>query len=61
MEKEKNWDLLSKNPNFTWLHLKSFPSCHVIIESTPISPNLLEYAANTYDIVIHSKLEYIYI
>lgn len=43
---QENWDLLSKNPNFTWLHLKSFPSCHVIIESTSISPNLLEYAAN---------------
>jgi predicted ribosome quality control (RQC) complex YloA/Tae2 family protein len=36
---QENWDLLSKNPNFTWLHLKSFPSCHVIIESTSISPN----------------------
>lgn len=58
---QENWDLLSKNPNFTWLHLKSFLSCHVIIESTSISPNLLKYAANTYDFVIHSKLEYIYI
>ncbi len=42
---QENWDLLSKNPNFTWLHLKSFPSCHVIIESNSISTPLLEFAA----------------
>jgi predicted ribosome quality control (RQC) complex YloA/Tae2 family protein len=42
---QDNWDLLSKNPAFTWLHLKSFPSCHVIIESKSISNPLLEFAA----------------
>ena len=29
---QENWDLLSLDENFTWFHLKSFPSCHVIIE-----------------------------
>ena len=22
---QENWDLLNLNPDFTWLHLKSFP------------------------------------
>ena len=29
---QENWDLLSLDENYTWFHLKSFPSCHVIIE-----------------------------
>ena len=28
---KENWDLLDNNENFLWFHLKSFPSCHVII------------------------------
>ena len=28
---KENWDLLDNNDNFLWFHLKSFPSCHVII------------------------------
>ena len=28
-----NWSLLDKNPSYIWMHLKSFPSCYVIIES----------------------------
>ena len=29
---QENWDLLNLNENFTRLHLKSFSSCHVVIE-----------------------------
>mgnify|MGYP001170289467 CR=1 FL=1 len=29
---QENWDLLNLDENYTWFHLKSFPSCHVIIE-----------------------------
>ena len=29
---QENWELLSLDENFTWFHLKSFPSCHVVIE-----------------------------
>ena len=28
---KENWDLLDNNEKFLWFHLKSFPSCHVII------------------------------
>ena len=30
---QENWELLNLNENFTWLHLKSFSSCHVVIEN----------------------------
>ena len=29
---KENWELLSLDENYTWFHLKSFPSCHVVIE-----------------------------
>ena len=42
---QENWDLLNLNENYTWLHLKSFPSCHVIIENEDINDaDLLEGA-----------------
>ena len=34
---QENWDLLILNENFTWLHLKSFPSCHVVIENEELN------------------------
>lgn len=34
------------NPNFTWVHLKSFPSGHVVIESSNPSRDLLQYASS---------------
>ena len=29
---QENWEMLNLDENFTWFHLKSFPSCHVVIE-----------------------------
>lgn len=37
---KENWDILNTNKNYWWFHLKSFPSCHVIIEDE--NPNNLE-------------------
>lgn len=34
---KENNELLDLNPNYTWFHLKSFPSCHVILEK--LNPN----------------------
>ncbi len=34
---QENWDLLSLNENFMWFHLKSFPSCHVVVENENLS------------------------
>ena len=35
---KENWEILdlykSKNPNFVWFHLNSFPSCYVIMLTT---------------------------
>lgn len=42
---QENWDLLSLDENYTWFHLKSFPSCHVIIEKIdPTNDEILEGA-----------------
>lgn len=30
---KENWELVDSCEHFTWLHLNSFPSCHVIIET----------------------------
>ena len=38
---QENWDLLNLNENFTWLHLKSFPSCHVVIENEELEEDEL--------------------
>ena len=42
----ENWKLLNTNPNFIWLHLDSFPSCHVIIESDNPTKDVILVAAN---------------
>ena len=43
-----NWKLIDTftNPKFTWLHLKSFPSAHVMIFDENPSQQLLIEAAN---------------
>jgi predicted ribosome quality control (RQC) complex YloA/Tae2 family protein len=41
----ENWELLNTNPNFIWLHLDSFPSCHTIIESENPSKDIILAAA----------------
>lgn len=42
---KENWELLENNENYWWFHLKSFPSCHVVIlEEDPGSMDILEAA-----------------
>jgi len=41
---EENWKIIDFNSNYTWLHLNSFPSCHVIIQSDDIDNEILNYA-----------------
>mgnify|MGYP001164135378 CR=1 FL=1 len=43
---QENWDLIDFDSDFIWLHLNSFPSCHVIIEDENPSNEVLQYAAN---------------
>ena len=39
---KENWDLIdNSNQNYIWLHLDSFPSCHVVIEDENPSNELL--------------------
>ena len=42
---KENWELLGLDENYTWFHLKSFPSCHVVIEKIdPTNDEILEGA-----------------
>jgi len=43
---QENWDLIdSSNKNYIWIHLNSFPSCHIVIENeNPTNELLLEGA-----------------
>jgi|TARA_B110000967_G_scaffold190926_1_gene216095 predicted ribosome quality control (RQC) complex YloA/Tae2 family protein len=42
---KENWELLDTNQNYLWLHLRSFPSCFVIIQDdSPSNLTLLEAA-----------------
>ena len=44
--KNENWELLDNNQGtYYWFHLKSFPSCHVIVQSDDITDELIRYAA----------------
>jgi len=43
---EENWDLLSLDKEFMWFHLKSFPSCHVILENRNPTLNEIYIGAN---------------
>tara|TARA_B100000524_G_C23357554_1_gene264483 strand:- start:142 stop:462 length:321 start_codon:yes stop_codon:yes gene_type:complete len=43
---QENWDLLSLNENYMWFHLKSFPSCHVILEKEDVSNEDIINGAN---------------
>lgn len=39
---QENWDLIdNSNENYTWMHLNSFPSCHIVIENENPSNELL--------------------
>ncbi len=43
---QENWDLVDSDPTFTWFHLNSYPSCHVVIDSIDPTIEELRYAAN---------------
>ena len=39
---KENWDLIDQSPDdYIWMHLDSFPSCHIIIEDSDPSNELL--------------------
>jgi predicted ribosome quality control (RQC) complex YloA/Tae2 family protein len=39
---QENWNLIDfSNQNYIWMHLNSFPSCHVVIENEDPSNELL--------------------
>ena len=42
---KENWELLDLPKDYIWFHLKSFPSCHVIVEKEePDNNEILEGA-----------------
>lgn len=43
---QENWELLNLDENFTWFHLKSFPSCHVVIEKNDPTQEEIVNGAN---------------
>lgn len=43
---EENWNLLDMNSEYLWFHLKSFPSCHVVVENINPSSDVIQYAAS---------------
>ncbi len=43
---QENWDIINFNSDYIWLHLNSFPSCHVIIKDNNPDEEVLNYAAN---------------
>lgn len=44
--KNENWELLDENRGtFYWFHLKSFPSCHVIVQTDDITEELIHHGA----------------
>ena len=42
---QENWDIIDFESSYIWLHLNSFPSCHVIIEDDDPDDDVLLYAA----------------
>ena len=42
---KENWNIINFNCDFIWLHLNSFPSCHVIIKDNNPDEEVLNYAA----------------
>ena len=41
----ENWDIIDFKSDNIWLHLNSFPSCHVIIEDKSPPEEVINYAA----------------
>ena len=42
---EENWNIINFGCDFIWLHLNSFPSCHVIIQDESPDNETLQAAA----------------
>ena len=42
---QENWDIIHYDEKYIWLHLDSFPSCHVIIQSDSPEKDTLMKAA----------------
>tara|TARA_A100001011_G_scaffold254507_1_gene262801 strand:+ start:51 stop:371 length:321 start_codon:yes stop_codon:yes gene_type:complete len=42
---EENWEIIDTDESFIWFHLNSFPSGHVVIESSLLSDDLILKAA----------------
>ena len=42
---QENWDIIDFDSDFIWLHLNSFPSCHVIIQDESPDNETLQSAA----------------
>mgnify|MGYP000179469603 CR=1 FL=1 len=42
---KENWNMIDFNCDFIWLHLNSYPSCHVIIKDNNPDEEVLNYAA----------------
>jgi predicted ribosome quality control (RQC) complex YloA/Tae2 family protein len=41
---EENWEIIDFESEEIWMHLNSFPSCHVIIKDVNAEEELLRYA-----------------
>jgi predicted ribosome quality control (RQC) complex YloA/Tae2 family protein len=42
---QENWDMIEFDTDKVWLHLNSFPSCHVIIDDIAPNEDTIIYAA----------------
>ena len=42
---KENWDIINFDCDHIWLHLNSYPSCHVIIKDNNPDEDVLAYAA----------------
>jgi len=43
---QENWDLINFESDHIWLHLNSFPSCHVVIDSDNPTEAMIRYGAD---------------
>ena len=42
---KENWEIIDFESSYIWLHLDSFPSCHVIIQHEKPEADVITYAA----------------
>lgn len=41
---QENWNIINFDSDFIWLHLKAYPSCHVIIKDNNPDKDMLQFA-----------------